>query len=541
LIARGDLAKDHGGRQDDEERAAHPESEADADELAGGVQAPASLTEGRLYPSPVSRRFRLTLLCLALAAAALRLYRLDHFSYGLDEILQAYWINGTWQFLWRSLDFDAFHPPLDYIVGRLLETFGPADAVRKLPAVLWGAGTVVAFGALLRRRAGETAGLVGAALLAFAPFHVRYSQELRPYSLALLLLCLSLLALDRFLEAPTLPRLCALYLACLATAYTLYTAAFVLALAAAALLIEDAFAPDPGRRRASLRFLAWSPAFVFALWLAYLPWWPVLLKASQRPAMAARPPLSLARADRILSYFAFAPNDGFPLGPSGYFFLALAAAGAWISVSRRGLRFLTAWGPGGFAAIEILGQLHPHFDVSRRFLPAAPGMTALAALPLAALLARPVTRQAGALLLAAVLVFDAKSLRVYFREGRADWRVLADYLRREAAPSERVFTENQYAQLCTAFYLAGPRWLYQVVEKVGTPARDVPNLEGQIERLHWAWKPGARAWLVLAGEPQAPPLRRWAQIFPRVAFPPSEGAQLHRLDPELRARALGSR
>jgi hypothetical protein len=210
-------------------------------------------------------------------------------------------------------------------------------------------------------------------------------------------------------------------------------------------------------------------------------------------------------------------------------------------VSRLGPRALTEWVPGVIAAIELLGQLHPPIDDSRRFLPAAPGMTALAALPLAALLARPVTRQAGALLLAAVLVFDAKSLRVYFREGRADWRVLADYLRREAAPSERVFTENQYAQLCTAFYLAGPRWLYQVVEKVGTPARDLPNLEGQIERLHWAWKPGVRAWLVLAGEPQAPPLRRWAQIFPRVAFPPSEGAQLHRLDPELRARALGSR
>jgi hypothetical protein len=168
-------------------------------------------------------------------------------------------------------------------------------------------------------------------------------------------------------------------------------------------------------------------------------------------------------------------------------------------------------------------------------------MTALAALTLAALLSRPVTRLAGALLLATVLVLDARSLRVYFREGRADWRVLADYLRRQSAPAERVFTENQYAQLCTAFYLVGPQWLYQAVERVGTPSRDLPNLEGQIERLQWAWKPGARAWLVLAGEPQAPALRRWAQIFPRIVFPPSEGAQLHRLDPELRARALGSR
>ncbi|MEP6995959.1 MAG: hypothetical protein ABI968_15665 [Acidobacteriota bacterium] len=119
--------------------------------------------------------------------------------------------------------------------------------------------------------------------------------------------------------------------------------------------------------------------------------------------------------------------------------------------------------------------------------------------------------------------------------------MLAAYLRREAAPSERIFTENQYAQLCTAFYVVGPLWLYQVMEKVGAPARDFPNLEGQIERLQWSWKPGTRAWLVLAGQPEAPALRQWAQTFPRIDFPKSEGAQLRLLDPALRERALGPR
>ncbi|MEP6994194.1 MAG: glycosyltransferase family 39 protein [Acidobacteriota bacterium] len=487
----------------------------------------------------MSRRFRWILAGIVTAAAAIRLYRLDHFSYGLDEILQAYWLHGSWDFFWRSLRFDGFHPPLDYVIDRFLEMLHPADAIRKIPSLLWGAGTVAAFGALLARRAGETAGWVAAGLLAMAPFHVRFSQELRPYSLSLFTLCLALYALVRFLERPGAVRLAAVFLASLATAYALYTAAFVLAIAAAALLLEDASGPPGDRRRSARRFLLWSPAFVFALWLAYLPWWPVFREAARRPPMAARAAISLQRADRILSFFTFSPDDGYRLHAGGWFFVALVGVGAWLAISRRGLRFLAAWGLGGFAAIEILGQLHPHFDFSRRFVPAGPGWIALAAIGLAELLRRPVTRLAGAAALASVLVLDVRGLQIYFREGRADWRALADYLRRESRPAEKIFTENQYAQLCVAFYLAGPDWLHEALDG-GHPARDLPNLEGEVVRLNWSWAPGSRAWLVLAGEPRHEGLRRWAEQFPAFPFPRSEHAILHRLDPNLRAAALGA-
>jgi F0F1-type ATP synthase membrane subunit c/vacuolar-type H+-ATPase subunit K len=485
----------------------------------------------------MTHRFRWLLGGIVIAAAAIRIFRLNHFSYGLDEILQAYWLRGSSDYFWHSLRVDGFHPPLDYMIDRALEALRPADAVRKIPPVLWGVGTVATLGGLVARRAGEAAGLAAAGLLAMAPFHVRFSQELRPYSLSLFALCLSLYALDRFLERPRASRLAALFLACLATAYALYTAALVLAIAAGALLLEDARDPRLNRRVAARRFLLCSPVFVFSLWLAYLPWWPVFLEAARRPPFAARAPLSAARAERILSFFAFAPDDGYRLGLAGWFFLSLIAAGTWLALSRRGLRFLAAWGIGGLVAIEVLGQLHPHFDFSRRFVPAGPGWIALAALPIAELLRRPVTRLAGAAVLASVLVLDGRSLSVYFREGRADWRTLAEYLRREALPAERIFTENQYAQLCLAFYLAGPNWLYEV-SGGGRPAWDLPNLEGAIVRLTWSWRPGSRAWLVLAGEPRHEELRKWAEPFPTLSFPRAEHAILHRLDPERRAAAL---
>jgi len=468
------------------------------------------------------------------AAAAVRLFRLDHFSYGLDEILQAFWISGDWRFFWKSLTFDAFHPPLDYIIDRLVEPLSPADWTRKLLPVAWGLGTIGAIGALVFRRAGRAAGWTAALLLAFAPFHVRYSQELRPYSLGLMLLALSLLFLDRYLERPGAGRLAALWLACLATAYALYLAAVVLAIAAAAMLAEDSFSADPERRRAGRRFLVGSPAFIAALFVAYLPWWPYALEATRRAPMSSATPASWERWDRILSFFAFAPIDGHLLGRKGPFFLLLVIAGAALAWKKPGSRFLVAWAIGGLAVIDVLGHFHPHYDVSRRYLPAGVAFPILAALPVAALASKPRLRPLAATLLFAVLLFDLRSLAFYFREGRADWRTLTDYLRREAPPDERVFTENQYSQLCTAYYLVGPRWMFEG----GKRGREVLNLDGEIVRLTWSWRPGVRAWLVFAGEPRYPPLRRWAAGFPRLSFPKAEDSVLVRLEPQLRDRAL---
>ena len=67
-------------------------------------------------------------------------------------------------------------------------------------------------------------------LLALAPFHVRYSQEFRPYSLGAFALCLTLLLLDLYLERPSLGRFVAVFVGCLVTMYALYLAAVVLAL-----------------------------------------------------------------------------------------------------------------------------------------------------------------------------------------------------------------------------------------------------------------------------------------------------------------------
>lgn len=459
----------------------------------------------------------------------MRLYRLDHFSYGLDEILQGFWSQGDWAFFWKSLKFDAVHPPLDYLIARGVEVFGPADWARKLPAVFWGTATVPVFAALVGRRAGKAAGLLTALLLATAPFHVRYSQEFRPYALGVFLLCLSLLLLDFFLERPGILRLLALYFACLATAYALYLAAAVLGLAAAAILVEESFAPDPARRRAARRFLAWSPLFLLLLFLAYLPWLPVVMEAGRRAPPVAAEALSWTRFARTLAFFAFAHSDGDPFDWATALWTGLVVVGTAVAFRERGLRFFFVWCFGGLVLIEILGRVHPHWYANRRFLPAGVTLPFFVAMSLARLGRARSGAFAAAFVLVLFLALDAKGLALYFRDGRADWRPLGRFLRGRPK-QERIFTENQYSELCVAFYVEGPEWLY----RGGRLGRDVWNLDGEIVRLTWSWKPGNTAWLVLAGEPVHEPLRRWAVAFPSTAFPTAEGAVLHRLDPALR-------
>jgi hypothetical protein len=102
--------------------------------------------------------------------------------------------------------------------------------------------------------------------------------------------------------------------------------------------MEDSFAEEPVRRRAARRFLIASPLFAAALFLAYLPWWPVVLEAARRAPMALRAPLAPERFGRILSFFAFTAADGRAPTLLDTLLIMLALAGAWLAIQAPGLR-----------------------------------------------------------------------------------------------------------------------------------------------------------------------------------------------------------
>ena len=210
-----------------------------------------------------------------------------------------------------------------------------------------------------------------------------------------------------------------------------------------------------------------------------------MVEAARRPPPVASPPMTLERLSTFLSFFAFATDDGQPLHAAGAVFLVVAGIGLVLAVRDRVTRFLVAWLLAGCIAIEILEHLHPHYYATRHFLAAGMTLPILATLPLARLFKINRWRAVATLGTALILAADLASLGDYYRDGRPDWRTLADYL--AARPtSERIFTENQWSQLCVAYYVVGPEFLY----RRGHTVPEVLSLDGEAIRLAWSWKPG---------------------------------------------------
>jgi uncharacterized membrane protein len=90
-------------------------------------------------------------------------------------------------------------PPLYYLLLKpWVLLFGDSEAVLRLPSALAGAAAIPLLARVGRRLFDRATGLSAAFLLAVSPYHVRYSQEARMYSLVVLL---GLLSMEFFLAS----------------------------------------------------------------------------------------------------------------------------------------------------------------------------------------------------------------------------------------------------------------------------------------------------------------------------------------------------
>ncbi len=149
---------------------------------------------------------RITLLLLILLASLLRLYKLGEHSLWFDEAASVRNVRSILSLPPFEDDglFDTFKrdrlPPLYFFLMIPFYHLSQSEGGLRLASVVWGVASiplVYCFGARLFNK---KIGLVGVLLLAFSPFHIYYSQELRPYSLflffSILVFYLSYLALE---------------------------------------------------------------------------------------------------------------------------------------------------------------------------------------------------------------------------------------------------------------------------------------------------------------------------------------------------------
>ncbi|NJN99711.1 MAG: phospholipid carrier-dependent glycosyltransferase [Anaerolineales bacterium] len=128
---------------------------------------------------------------------ALRLYALGSESLWYDELLQLDIAQGPLSGILPQLPRHTA-VPLDYFMSHFWILLGRQDSWVRLPAVMIGTLTLPLAYGLGRRLLGRSEGLLLMALLALSPFHIRYSQEARPYALVVLGVVLTVYALWQY-------------------------------------------------------------------------------------------------------------------------------------------------------------------------------------------------------------------------------------------------------------------------------------------------------------------------------------------------------
>ena len=219
---------------------------------------------------------------LALLYAALRLWRLTDSCLWFDEIFGVHAARHGWGAMLRFLAADLVHPPLFYALLKLWVALGGESPawLRLLPALASAAAIapLLLLCRELRLRPAET----NLALLLFAlnGYLIKYAQEVRMYSLLLLLTLCSLWLFARFAASgrgAAGRRLAALACVNLLLTYTHYFGWLVL-------LTQLSFLFARASRRRLFAFAA-SVAFVA---LCFLPWAYVVARvaAAQGPGLA---------------------------------------------------------------------------------------------------------------------------------------------------------------------------------------------------------------------------------------------------------------
>jgi uncharacterized membrane protein len=242
------------------------------------------------------------LVCVAAGLRILTLYRNAFWVDELDELTTSANHIGS-----VMTTRDGF-PPLSSLLDHVWLWFGSFETVRWL-AVAYGLGAVVLLALAAARIGGRRAGVIALAIGAFSPLLIWYSQELRPYSLLMLVAAASLLALLRAVESG---RRSDWMVYAVISALGLWTQYFYALTVGAAVIWLWLRRRSLGNIRPAVE--AHVLIFVLALPLLALVWGDVSYQATYQASNATAEQSSFGLG--ALGYTIFSFFSGYSLGPS---------------------------------------------------------------------------------------------------------------------------------------------------------------------------------------------------------------------------------
>jgi len=451
------------------QRAAHPHERA---------PGPAPAAE------PISARAPwVALAAVTLLGLALRLFRLEHQSFWVDEILTWISAQGTPWHVMTQREENTNIPPLYYLVVNtvlpLRQLLG-LEPMLRLPSVVAGVATIPILYAVVRRWLGTSAGLMAAALVALAPFHVWYSQEARPYALLAFLTVAAVVCLQRALDHPGRPAWKAAFAIFAASTFWCHTVALGFLAFTVAYVLLDAQGHGVPERAGwawpAWRQVRWRPWVLTFAAVAVLCL-PAVWRLVSFPPTTYGPERVLSPVQLAYTFWAYAV--GFSFGPSlgelhtpdrVAVVLRYAATVAPVSVAvlalfgvgaravwrrdRHAFALLALWFllPFCFVVAGSVVTRHP-FNVRYLIVPFLPAVVFFAE-GLRAL--QPALLRAGAV--AAALGVTAASLAGYYfdpRYARDDYRGACEFLASHAQPGELVLAHRPFSAASLKLYAPG--------------------------------------------------------------------------------------
>ena len=393
-------------------------------------------------------------MAVAVLALAVRLLNLGTFSMWLDEILETLQVRGDLAEAWSALARDLVHPPLEGLVSWTMVHLGAGETVRRLVPILLGVTTVVLLTRLGGRLFGSRAGVMVGLLAALSPYHVRYSQELRPYSLALVMVVGAMLCATSLLRRSSMVGWAGLTLLVTGCLYSLYVAALV-AVPLAVLAGEfTARGGEVGRARAR-RVLGGLVVVGLLAGAAFAPWVAVVLGMPARPDPAPAAVWDLAAVAGRWQFLTVGAVEGEPVGWGALAALVLLAWGVVLAARRRGGVAVLAGLVVGSVGVEVALRVMDHFSNGRYNVVAWPFLALVMGLGAAALWSggTGARRLLGRALVTGFLGASVMGLAGYWRDGRPRWDRVATATALLRAEDEPVLAANRWTQVCLGYYL----------------------------------------------------------------------------------------
>jgi mannosyltransferase len=231
-----------------------------------------------VVPKAIAWSYRAAAVLIVGLGFALRLFHLDSESLWYDELLQVNLALADIPSMLRRLPLHAA-VPLDYLISHYWILLGNSDAWVRIPAVVCGTLALPLAFQLGRRMLGVKEGLLFMLLFGLSPFHVRYSQEVRPYALGIMGVLLFSYGIWRLRETGRWRYFIFVQAGAIILALSHYFAVTTLGVWLIFLGLDVVFSQE---RRQPLKTLGWALAasLVALSFLLALGWGTTLLKVS---------------------------------------------------------------------------------------------------------------------------------------------------------------------------------------------------------------------------------------------------------------------